>query len=73
MEITEALTLMFTDCSSALRSLGHSVERTTQALRQYAARLEPMWAYMPGEWPDKFVLLNRYLRTGVKPPFLLNN
>ena len=28
------------------------------------------WLTQPGEWPDKFTLLNRYLRTGVKPPFL---
>lgn len=27
----------------------------------------------PGQWPDKFSLLNRYVRTGLEPPYILND
>jgi hypothetical protein len=26
-----------------------------------------------GQWPDKFVLLNRFVRTGLRPPFIIND
>lgn len=26
-----------------------------------------------GQWPDKFVLLNRYVRTDYEPPFIIND
>lgn len=26
-----------------------------------------------GQWPDKFVVLNRFVRTGLRPPFILND
>lgn len=26
-----------------------------------------------GQWPDKFSLLNRYVRTDLEPPFIFND
>lgn len=31
------------------------------------------YAIYPGQWPDKFTLLNRFMRTGLRPPFTLND
>lgn len=31
------------------------------------------YAIYPGRWPDKFTLLNRFVRTGLRPPFILND
>lgn len=56
----------------AIEGLGRSAERVANATRHFNEILETKWAEWPGEWPDEFVLLNRYLRTGVKPPYLVN-
>lgn len=31
------------------------------------------YAVHEGQWPDKFALLNRFIRTGLRPPFILND
>lgn len=56
----------------AMLAVGLSAQRAAKAFSDVTGRVDPFWAILPGEWPDNFVLLNRYLRTGVKPRFLLN-
>lgn len=31
------------------------------------------YAINEGQWPDKFTLLNRFLRIGLRPPFIFND
>lgn len=37
------------------------------ALRKCQEKLSDFFAVQPGDWPDYYVLLNRFVRTGVKP------
>jgi hypothetical protein len=30
-------------------------------------------ATVPGQWPDRYVLLNRFVRTGARPLFIFND
>jgi len=62
----------FRGVADALRSLGESTRLCAKGFDGWLAATEPLWAIMPGEWPDNFVLLNRYVRTGVKPGFLFS-
>lgn len=34
---------------------------------------DKFYAIHPGQWPDKFAVLNRFMRTGLRPPFILND
>ena len=31
------------------------------------------YATQEGQWPDRFILLNRFVRTGLRPPFIFND
>lgn len=31
------------------------------------------YAVCEGQWPDKFTVLNRFMRTGLRPPFIFND
>lgn len=57
------------EAGEAMCKLSVFVARFSDALID---ALDPLWAILPGEWPDNFILLNRYLRTGTRPPFLFN-
>lgn len=58
--------------AESMRQLNKAARQITKVFRDLTDHLNPLWAALPGEWPDNFILLNRYLRTGVKPPFLFN-
>lgn len=59
--------------AEASRQAASSIAEAMIALQgAHTIEASPYWATERGEWPDKFTLLNRYLRTGVKPPFLFN-
>lgn len=62
----------FTILADAMRNVEMSAQHAAQAFRDADAAINPMWATLPGAWPDQFTLLNRYLRTGVKPEWLFN-
>lgn len=52
------------DC--AVRGLNELAEVVKQHREQWLCEGE-------GQWPDKFTLLNRYVRTDREPPFLFND
>ena len=62
----------FARLHDAARKMSLSAREAASAFRDTAIQLDSMWATMPGERPDQFTLLNRYLRTGVKPEYLIN-
>lgn len=60
----------------ACLNLSLATVQATKALSELAQVFEDRdsWhAVCEGEWPDKFTLLNRFVRTGVRPPFILND
>lgn len=63
----------FEAMAASIRAVGLSAERAAQSLRNAQVSSDPLWCVNSGEWPDEFVLLNRYLRTGVKAPFIFND
>ena len=68
----------FAKIGVALESLARASRFATTQIKALDGVLrsfdtEENWATLPGEWPDNFTLLNRYLRTGVRPEFLFND
>lgn len=63
--------------SGALRRMSLSTEATTRVLHTLAhvvaVNREHWLCEGEGQWPDKFILLNRYVRTDLEPPFIFNN
>lgn len=60
----------------ACLNLRLAVHRSTEALGKLAKVFEDRdsWhAVCEGKWPDKYTLLNRFLRTGIRPPFIIND
>lgn len=50
--------------------------QTIKGLNALAAVFEDRdrwYAVCEGQWPDKFVILNRFMRTGLRPQFILND
>lgn len=47
-----------------------AVQTATLALQKFNEQLR-VWLLLErgGEWPDKFTLLNRYVRTGIEPEY----
>lgn len=66
-----------------VRILVTGVERFREALYRCQLQVEQLnriweerahvWAVTEGQWPDRFTLLNRYVRTGQEPPYLFND
>lgn len=60
-------------------NLSQSVERlerfrkAVDVFNEVFADLDKWHAQVEGEWPDKFVVLNRFVRTGVRPPYIFND
>lgn len=57
------------NCSAALNRLSLSAKQAIAAFEQLSA---PRVLWLPrigGEWPDRFTLLNRYLRTDHEPEY----
>lgn len=59
-----------------MNSFADIVRMTTDALNEMAqivAEHREQWLCEgEGQWPDKFTLLNRYVRTDYEPPFIFN-
>lgn len=50
--------------------------QATKALAKLVAVFEDrdkFYAICEGQWPDKFTLLNRFMRTGLRPPYIFND
>lgn len=62
--------------SEAMRRMAASAEWAARGFRVLAdivaAHREQWLCEGEGQWPDKFSLLNRYVRTGLEPPFIVN-
>jgi hypothetical protein len=61
----------------ACGNLKQAVESATESLQGLARFInahEEQWRVeLTGQWPDEFALLNRYVRTEVKAPFIFND
>jgi hypothetical protein len=62
--------------SEAVRQMACSAQRAVQgfsALADVITLHREQWLCEgEGQWPDKFTLLNRYVRTDLEPPFIIN-
>lgn len=67
----------FNQVSAGLLQFGQACEAVTAALRAFGVVIESHreeWTItLQGQWPDEFTLLNRYVRTGLRPPFIFND
>lgn len=55
---------VFRDLGSALRRVGYSLDTFTESLARLNREFILMFALdVSGDWPDHFILINRYLRT----------
>lgn len=67
MTFTQALSAI-EPIACGLRRVAASAEAATNSLRAFGLALIEVYAPVkPGNWPDGFSLLNRYVRTGVVP------
>lgn len=61
----------------AYAQFGQACARAAIALNVFGSfihsKREEWITIYPGQWPDKFTLLNRYVRTGLQPPFIFND
>lgn len=64
---------MIVDANGISASISIVTQEATKAFAQLAklfAENRLIWLVTwGGEWPDKFVLLNRYMRTGCEPDY----
>lgn len=62
--------------NAALRSLADAGRMASKSLDDLAVivnRHREQWlCTSPGQWPDVYALLNRYVRTNLEPPFIIN-
>lgn len=67
----------FNGLADAMRSLGEAAERAAKGfsvlLNVITEHREELLCTGPGQWPDKYTLLNRYVRTDLEPPFIIND
>lgn len=65
--------MQLTDLAYEMYCLSTATMRATESIKMLGGivqYLRPQWLLtMSGEWPDRFVILNRYLRTGVEPEY----
>lgn len=65
-----------TDIGEALRQMAQSAERAARGFKMLGNVItehrEQWLCEGEGQWPDKFILLNRYVRTDLEPPFIIN-
>lgn len=63
--------------SCDIRQFTAQVQQVTASLEGLAAVIERnrerWYCTSPGDWPDKFALLNRYVRTGIEPTYIFND
>lgn len=75
--VEEEVTTAYLDIVDAFDNLGLSTKQTVRRLEYFHQVLQDMadnlHAQSEGQWPDKFTLLNRYVRTGLRPPFIFND
>lgn len=64
------LGLAMLDWGEAIRCLTNALGEMTKVIEEHR---EQWLCEGEGEWPDKFALLNRYVRTDHEPPFILND
>lgn len=72
-----ALEESFLDTAGAFSRLGFASRRTALQFKRYGAFVqahrEEWLTTLPGQWPDKFTLLNRYVRSDLEPPYIFND
>lgn len=60
-----------------MERLAAQVRRTTEQIKELSVVIERNCEHwhctLSGDWPDKFTLLNRYVRTGVEPEYIFND
>lgn len=62
--------------SVAFEGFNRSLRQAAKALGDLGRLFEDRnkwYAVNEGQWPDKYVLLNRFLRTGLRPPYIFND
>lgn len=71
--MTEEITIKFQITTLQLRL---AVLSATKSLARLAAVFEDrdkFYVVCEGQWPDKFAVLNRFMRTGLRPPYIFND
>jgi hypothetical protein len=57
------------------RKFQEAMTETTRRLNEFAKVFDDRdrwYVANEGQWPDRFVLLNRFVRTGKRPPYIFN-
>jgi hypothetical protein len=70
-ESTLQLNIQLHGATEAAQQFRDAVRKAASTFADLLVK-ECLYAILPGAWPDNFILLNRYLRTGVKPEYLIN-
>ena len=62
------------DWSNDLRRATEAAIRSLQEFAEIIMAHEEQWRIeLQGQWPDSFMLLNRYVRTGIRAPYIFND
>lgn len=72
MTFTDALS----DLSKGFEQLNGACATAVKAFADFGRLFEDRdkhYAVNEGQWPDKYVVLNRFMRTGLRPPFIFND
>lgn len=64
------ITAQFVNWKEAIECVTDALNEMTQVINKHR---EQWLCEGEGQWPDKFALLNRYVRTDYEPPFIFND
>lgn len=71
--MTEQVAIQFQITTLQLRlSVLKVIDSLNQLTKVFEDR-DKWYAINEGQWPDRFTLLNRFVRTGLRPPFIFND
>ncbi len=68
-EQRNSISLAFLNWADAIKSVTESLREIAEVI---AGHREQWLCEGEGQWPDKFALLNRYVRTDHEPPYIFN-
>lgn len=69
----ETIAIRFQISTLQLRLAIIGVNRALKSLATVFEDRDKFYAACPGQWPDEFTVLNRFMRTGLRPPYIINS
>lgn len=73
MSVTNLTFTVSGDCARFNQQVRDTIKVLGEIGEQMRQHEEQWRCELPGQWPDRFTLLNRYVRTGIQAPYIFND